>query len=149
MEFSIENKQYLFGLFFLVANKLQYLGDQITGDLTLKQWFLLNMVKHHVKPGSNYNDIAKIMHVTRQNITKMLRILEQKGYVQITPSLVDSRSNSIFLTDKTERYFKTLENSGNFFLDTVFHDISASDLFLLNDSLQKIYLNLHSRKNKE
>jgi len=138
MNQSSEYRQYIFGMIFLLSNKLQVLGDKVTGDLTLKQWLLLNMIKHHVKPSPNYNDIANVMHVTRQNVIKMISILEDKKYILTSVSEDDHRSVSVKLTKKTEQYFNEKEQLGNLFLKHIFQSFSDDELKLFKDIIDKL-----------
>jgi DNA-binding MarR family transcriptional regulator len=75
------NQQFIFGCIFLLANKLQLLGDKVTGEITLKQWFMLNMIQKMDNKLPNYNEIARMIGTSRQNVSKMISVLEKKGMV--------------------------------------------------------------------
>lgn len=123
-----ENQQYIFGSIFLLANKLQFLGDKVTEEITLKQWFLLNIIMQMENKTPNYNDIAKAIGTSRQNVSKMLSVLNKKGMVELHASPSDQRAVYVSLTQKCFDYFSSKENAGNILLDKLFSDISATTI---------------------
>lgn len=123
-----ENQQYIFGYIFLLANKLQMLGDQLTEEITLKQWFLLNMIRNMENRFPNFNDIAEVMGTTRQNVSKTISVLEKKGMVNLHPSPRDQRSIYVELTQKSLKYFHDKEDIGNLFLDRIFSGIDEKEI---------------------
>lgn len=122
-----ENQQFIFGCLFVLSNKLQLLGDKITGELTLKQWFLLNMVKNMKSKSPNLIEIARVIGSSRQNVSKMITILEKKGMVKLQASATDHRAVYITLTQKCSDYFAAMEGAGNRLLDTLFAGIKQAE----------------------
>lgn len=122
-----ENQQFIFGVIFLLANKLQLLGDRVTGEITLKQWLLLNILSQMDEDFPNYNDIAKAVGTSRQNVTKMISALEKKGMVELKPSEVDQRAIYVTLTQKSYDYFSSKNNDGNLLLDKLFNGLSSEE----------------------
>jgi DNA-binding MarR family transcriptional regulator len=122
-----ENQQFIFGSIFLLANKLQLLGDRVTQELTLKQWFLLIIMRQMDNKFPNYNDIAKAVGTSRQNISKMIAVLHKKGMVDLHPSNTDQRAIYVTLTEKCFDYFSSKENAGNMLLDMLFSSTSPAE----------------------
>ena len=137
---ELENKQFIFGCLFLLSNKLQLLGDQVTESLTLKQWLLLNMIKKIGTP-PNLVDISRVMGTSRQNVSKMIGILEKKGMVALMPSPMDQRAVVVVLTEACEDYFASKENAGNELLETLFSDFSVEELQVAAAVLSKLLQN--------
>jgi DNA-binding MarR family transcriptional regulator len=139
-----ESQQFIFGCIFLLANKLQLLGDKVTRELTLKQWFLLNILQQMDNKLPNYNEIANAVGTSRQNVSKMLSVLSDKGMVDLYPSKVDQRAIRVSLTEKALDYFSTKEDDGNNLLEQLFADVNPATLeqtaYLLNHLLQKANL---------
>jgi len=142
MDEILQTKQYIFGSIFLLSNKIQIFGDKITDELTLKQWLLLNMLTHHIKIKPNFNDIAKAVGVTRQNVIKMIHILEKKEFVELHESHEDHRSIEVSLTPKTQKYFHKKQSIGNDFLNILFENLSSDELIILKSSFSKIQHNI-------
>jgi DNA-binding MarR family transcriptional regulator len=113
-----EDQQYIFGCLLLLSNKLQLLGDKITGALTLKQWFLLNMIHNMKQKSPNIIEIARVIGTSRQNVSKMIAILEKKGMVKLDSSEMDHRAVNVTLTQKCFDYFASNESAGSQLLDT-------------------------------
>ncbi|MEG0217871.1 MAG: helix-turn-helix domain-containing protein, partial [Raoultibacter sp.] len=80
-----ENKQYvLFGGVFVLANKLQVVADKRVQWLSTKQWFLLrNLNDLPADPPPTITTLAKETDTSRQNISKMLEVLQRQGYVEL------------------------------------------------------------------
>ncbi|TAH60157.1 MAG: MarR family transcriptional regulator [Gottschalkiaceae bacterium] len=122
------NQQFIFGVIFLLANKLQLLGDKVTDEITLKQWFLLNILAHMNELLPNYNDISKAVGTSRQNVSKMLSALDKKGMVELKPSEIDQRAIYVTLTQKSFEYFESKDNAGNLLLDKLFENFSTAEI---------------------
>lgn len=146
-----ENQQFIFGCIFLLANKLQLLGDKVTQELTLKQWFLLNMMQQMDNKFPNYNDIAKVVGSSRQNVSKMISMLHKKGMVELHQSKTDQRAINVTLTQKCFDYFSSKENVGNILLDKLFSGTSLAQIeqtaTLLGKMLQNTEICINEERN--
>jgi DNA-binding MarR family transcriptional regulator len=84
-------KYLLFGGTFILANKLQFVGDKMVNVLTTKQWFLLlNILELSKEELPTVTSLASVMDTSRQNIAKMLEGLEKEGLVQVKKVLMIS-----------------------------------------------------------
>ena len=119
------NEQNILGCIFLLANKLQLFGDKVAEDITLKQWFLLNTIIQMSERVPNYSDLAKIMGTSRQNVIKMISVLQAKGMVELCPSKNDNRSIYVTLTQKGLHSLSLKEDAGEMFLDKIFEGINS------------------------
>lgn len=146
---DIENQQFIFGSIFVLSNKFQLLGDKITGELTLKQWFLLNMIQNMENKTPNFQEIARMMGYSRQNVSKMVSILERKGMVKLQSSETDHRSVYVTLTQKCLDYFKSKENLGNTLLGTLFKGMVSKEIESLASSLGQLLVNSESALHEE
>lgn len=144
------NQQFIFGIIFLLANKLQLLGDKVTGEITLKQWFLLNILSQMEEEFPNYNDIAGAVGTSRQNVSKMISALNKKGMVELKPSETDQRAIYVTLTQKSLKYFESKDDAGNLLLDKLFAGFSTEETeqiaFLLGRILQNAEICLKEDK---
>lgn len=143
------NQQYIFGVIFLLANKLQLLGDKVTEEITLKQWYLLNILTQMDKKFPNYNDIAKVVGTTRQNVSKMVSVLEKKGMVELKPSETDQRAIYVSLTQKSFDYFSSKDYAGSIFLDKLFNGFSSVETEQLAFLLGRVFQNTEIHLNKD
>lgn len=124
-----ENTKYLlFGGSFVLANKLQFAGDRMVEGLSLKQWFLLrNIMDMSNAPSPTIKQVAIEMDSTRQNITKMLEVMEREGLVKIKRSELDHRNRTVHITKNgMERARLTAENAQDF-LENLYKGINSGE----------------------
>ncbi len=122
---DIPAKNYIFASLFLLANRLQTLGDMVTEEITLKQWLLLIMILNIGKEHPSVTEIARFMGSTRQNTRKMLDVLSAKGYVALRTNPQDKRNLVVSLTPQTFAFFSRFETKGDDFLEQLFYGIDA------------------------
>jgi DNA-binding MarR family transcriptional regulator len=139
-------EQYLFGSILLLANKIQILGDRLIEDISLKQWFLLIMIKNIPTKNPSITDISEYTGSTRQNVKQMLNILEKKGYIQVNKSTADGRALSISLSEKTEDYFEKNEALGDEILDKLFMGIDTGYYDSLINVINILFKNIENYK---
>lgn len=138
----VEQEQIVFGMMFLAANKLQAAGDNFLPEVTVKQWLLLIMVSKMDKKSPSITEIAEFTGNTRQNVKKMVDILEKKNFVCVQKQLGDKRNLSVSLTPKTYDFFSTHEQAGNEFLKRIFQDIPTENLRCTADTFSRLIDNL-------
>lgn len=143
-----DNPKYiLFGGTFVLANKLQAVGDKAATGLSVKQWFLLrNISELPAGPSPSITQIANAMDSTRQNITKMLDVLVRDGYVCIEPDAHDHRSRTVSLTEKAQKYLAAAPMQAQTFFDALYKDIGDSELQAASRVLAKMVQNLEEMR---
>ena len=124
----IERSEHLFGSILLLANRLQTWGDGLVEDITFKQWFLLLLISKMVTPNPTVTEVADFAGTSRQNVKKILSILETKGYVCLNRSGSDARALNVLLTDKTFEYFRTNEDKAANAVIKLFSEVSDEEL---------------------
>lgn len=139
---EIPAREYLFGSIFLLANRLQTLGDGYLEEVTLKQWLLLIMIHVMDKEQPSVTEVADFMGSTRQNVRKMLEVLEGKGYVELSPNSGDRRTLSVALTSRTEQFFARFQAKGDAFLDQLFAEIPPEDLTVTRRTVEALFENM-------
>lgn len=129
MEYSgMEQKQYIFGSVLILNNKLHGMKIAGLGDLTIKQFILLISIRNMENPAPSIQETADILGTTRQNVKKMLEILEREEYVAIRKSKEDRRSFCVSLTDKCFRYFEQHNDAGEKIINLLFDGIKEEDI---------------------
>lgn len=148
MEFiEMETKEYLFGSIFLLANRLQTLGDSFLREITLKQWFLLIMIHNMDRERPSITEVAAFIGSTRQNVRKMLETLAAKGYVCLETNARDKRNLSVSLTEQTYLFFARFDESGTAFLDRFFDGISTLLLESSRQTFEALFENMERMEN--
>ena len=139
---EIPAREYLFGSIFLLANRLQTLGDGYLEEVTLKQWLLLIMIHVMDKEQPSVTEVAVFMGGTRQNVRKMLEVLEGKSFVTLSANSLDRRTLSVALTPKTEQLFVRFQAKGDAFLDRLFDGIPPEDLEATRRTVEALFENM-------
>jgi DNA-binding MarR family transcriptional regulator len=116
-------------LILVLANKLQIVGDGMVAGLSVKQWFLIKTIMDLPSdPPPTITQIVKDTDSTRQNVTKMLEIMERDGLVSIEGNETDRRSRRVRVTEAGHRQAKQVEKNAQGFLKSLFKDITPEDL---------------------
>lgn len=123
-----DNDQYfVFGAIPMCANRLQAIGSKVTQAITFKQWLVLLVVRDMPK-GSSLSQIAEQHGSSHQNVKKLLRGLEDLGYVTLRSSEEDKRSCEVTLTEKGEVDMQRISRVGSLFVGEVFEGIDEKDV---------------------
>ena len=142
MERKLE-EQYIFNSIFMLSNKLQLAGDSLCGDITLKQFLLLIIVKTWAEGSPNMNDLAAMMGCSRQNIKNIILSLEKKKFIKVKENTKDKRSTSIVLTKKSREYLEEHEKQFDNILDELFKDVGENEVILMCNLIDKLYDNVN------
>ena len=146
-----KNPQYiLFGGTFVLANKLQAMGDHIVDGLSTKQWFLLrNTIGLPNDPPPTISRIAREVDSTRQNVTKMLEVLEREGYVMIMKNASDHRSLGVCVTSKGEERMKQAPKLAESFFSRLYEGIAPEDCETAGKVLLQMVANLQKMQEEQ
>lgn len=88
---DLEKKSHIFGSLFILANRVQILGDKVDPVLSIKQWLLIAAIPQFKSGSPTISDIAKMIGSSRQNVKKMALILEKIGFVRLSKDDNDAR----------------------------------------------------------
>ena len=104
----------------------------------MKQWLLLTMISVCPEPHTLSN-IGRLMGCSRQNVKKLITILEKKGYVIITEG--SNNSICVELTNKVNKYSNDI---GKKQIEKNRKKMIISMIILFNSVLSKEVLNMSS-----
>lgn len=140
-----KNKQYvMFGGVFMLANKLQLVADKKIHGLSTKQWFLLrNLSDLPPNPPPTITMLAKETDTSRQNVSKMLGVLQRQGYVALQDNPKDHRSQSVILTDSGAQMLHKVAQEAVPFFTELFSGISEEECTVSADVVIKLIDNLY------
>lgn len=138
-------KAKVFGSFFLLANKLQVIGDKLDPNVTTKQWlFLATLLKN--KDFTGISNFSKSLGYSRQNAKRIAESLEKKGFLKIDTSKEDNRVQNIKMTDYGINHLKSRNSKEKEFIDKLYLGISDEELELLDKTFMKLFKNIESMK---
>jgi DNA-binding MarR family transcriptional regulator len=134
-----EKQKFIFASIFLLANKLQVLGDSYLAneEMTTKQWFLIVIISQFEKPPM-LTEVANLMGSSRQNVKQLALKLQENGFLNIERDKKDGRTLRLKLTEKNQRFWdKKKENDMDFILD-LFKCLSQEEINTMYDVFNKL-----------
>lgn len=138
-----ELQRYIFGEIFLIANKLQTIGDEFLGEVTTKQWFFIVVVSEFFKDKApSISEIANKMGTSRQNVKQIALKLEKKEFITINKDEKDSRILRVSITNKCINYWENRYEKDSEFIKYIFRGMEEKELFQMFNSLDKFYKNI-------
>lgn len=141
-------KHLIHGGIFLLANKMQLVGDRLTGDITSKQWFLLLQISQ-MEATPSLSAIAQEVDSTRQNVTKMLAPLAKKGYVRLTQDPADRRSHCVELTPRCHTRMGEISGVGQGFINRMLDGATPEDIEATGRVFLRMMQNLEEMQTQE
>lgn len=139
---DVKDKAYIFGSIFTLSNKLQILGDKFDRNLTVKQWLLLAGICKSRNDMPTISEVAGLIGNSRQNVKKMVLILEKEGFVTIEKNSNDARAQKIRLTKKCLDYLLQREKRELKFLEQLFEGFQSIEIKDLANGISKLEKNI-------
>lgn len=150
---ELEKQAFIFGTIFVLANKLQILGDAFDENITIKQWLFLTSVAQFKAPPT-LSEAADYIGYSRQNAKRLAVALAQNGFVIISKDQNDARAMRITLTPKSQKYFKDREEREEAFIQELFEGFDTNltnglyqGLYCLEQNIKR--MEKENEKNKE
>lgn len=137
----IEQKAYIFGAIFTLANHIQLLGDKFDKEITTKQWLLIASITKHTSPPT-ISEVAGQIGYSRQNVKKMALILEREGFLVLQRDAKDARILRMLLTEKCRNHFEQREARELEFLGTLFSNFDTNKLLGLYQGMSQLAVNV-------
>lgn len=139
---EMENKEFIFGAVHVLANKIQVVADRSSGDITLKQWFVLIMIFQFKEEAPTLSELSELMGSSRQNVKQIVLKLEAKGYIKIEKDHKDARILRLYLTSDCKKYFEEQEMYGNHFLEMLYKDLNHEEIRQIAIGMAKLVENI-------
>lgn len=128
-------KAELFGTLFVLANRLQVLGDQMDEQISTKQWLLLAVLFKEPAREYTLSRLAELTGSSRQNVKKIAWILEQKGYLSFRKPQEDKRSVLVSPTNACFEHLKSRQGKEERFLQMFYKGFADEDLQAMQKGL--------------
>lgn len=145
---SNDNKGYIFGAIFSLANRLQILGDKLDPKITIKQWLFIAVVMKTEVKDATISKLASLIGYSRQNVKKMAVILEKSGFIEFMKDDSDERILRLRVTPKCYEYFKFRENKEEEFIEKLFDGLSDDIINCLSQGLFSLEKNIIKMENE-
>ena len=144
-----DKQGYIFGQLFILANRIQYLGDQFDEQISLKQWGLLAALSKFEGGSASIGQAATFLGSSGQNVKKMAVILERKGFITIHTDEKDSRSVKLTLTENAIEHAKSREEREGYFLEKLFQGMDENLLEVMCVGLKQLEENIKQMEEDE
>lgn len=112
-------------------------------DLTPEQWFILTRLRED--QGMSQSRLGEKSFKDRHNITRILNLLEKRGYIERRANKKDTRAYRIFLTESGKTIQEELTGTVLNHLRHIYSGISNKDLSHMLKVLKQIVSNIESK----
>lgn len=136
----IDKQKYIFGSIFLLANKLQVLGDQHISErgYTIRQWLLTIAIAQFDNEPPTLSEVAKLLSNSHQNVKQLALKLEKKGFLSIEKDSQDKRIIRLRLTKECLDYWSEREEKDNEFIRDLFKELSEEEIDVICNVFHKL-----------
>ncbi|MCX8130879.1 MAG: MarR family transcriptional regulator [Clostridia bacterium] len=137
----LEKQKYIFGSLFLIANKLQVIGDHYLGkdDISTKQWFLTIMISQFGENPPTLSEVSALMGSSRQNVKQLALKLEEKGFLKIEKDEQDARALRLVMTEKSRVFWEERKHQDYMFVSNLFKDLNEDEINVMCNSFKKLF----------
>jgi len=139
----LEEQGFIFASFFLLANKLQVIGDQHLQSvgLTTKQWFLIAAVQSFATPPT-LSEVSELIGSSRQNVKQLALKLEQKNFLKMVK---DNKALRLVLTDHCHKFWKDRDDIDKKFISEIFSCLSEEEANIISSGFKKIISRINEK----
>ncbi|NFE79582.1 MarR family transcriptional regulator [Clostridium sporogenes] len=145
---NIDKRYHIFGMLFLLSNKLETLGNNFLGELTTKQWFFMLILMNFFKDPPTLSELALEMGTSHQNAKQIAIKLEEKGFLVVRKDTRDKRVLRLTPTDKIEKYVKLREDKDYFFIEKFFKVLTVEEVRNVYEAFTKLLDNIQVIENE-
>lgn len=145
----------IMGFFFIIANKLQAVGDiyMRKDNMTTKQWLLTNIIEQYEEESPILSEVAWEMNTSHQNAKLIALKLEKKGFLSIEKDNIDKRKLRLKLTKKSDNFWEKRGSQDSKLLSQLFSNLTDNEINSLciifpkvHNQIMKIYSALKDSK---
>ncbi len=145
---NIDKRYHIFGMLFLLSNKLETLGNNFLGELTTKQWFFMLILINFFKEPPTLSELALEMGTSHQNAKQIAIKLEKKGFLVVNKDIKDKRVLRLTPTNKIREYVKLREDKDHFFIEKFFNVLTKEEVKSIYESFTKLLDNIQVIENE-
>lgn len=142
-----EDEYMMFGMMFVLGNKLQAIGDSFYEEITSKQWLVILMLEVFGENPPTLNELSDAMGSSHQNTKQIVLKLQAKKYVELYTDEKDKRKMRIRRTSKVDELAKKYEGNQKLFMKQLFSGIDKKKIAITLETLMQFEKNLEGIKN--
>jgi DNA-binding MarR family transcriptional regulator len=103
----------------------------------------------HTGDGVSHKEICKKLELNITTVSRALKRLKEKGYIEEVKDEKDNRVKKIYLTGKAQELKQFVENTKNNLMGVLLKGVSDKELESFMDILKKMYKNAKNEKRKD
>ena len=140
----IRKKLDLFAYFFLIAQRMQYVTDQVfqRDGLTTKQWLVSLAIEQGFEAPPSLSEVADLLSSSHQNIRQIANQLERKGFLEYFRDPDDRRVLRLKLTDKSKEYYDSKSDEHLGYVLDIFDGFNDEEIGDFHDHIMSLYKHL-------
>ena len=146
---GLDPRYAVFGSLFLIATKLETVGNSYLEGITSKQWFLLAVLTTFFEEAPSLGELALAMGTSHQNAKQIALKLERKGFLRLERDASDRRAYRVAVTEYCNEYAKQHKGRDRRLMDELFCNMQKEELREFLRLLLKFYESLENRKGRE
>lgn len=131
----------IYGLLFLLSNRVQTIGDSAITELTTKQWFLLTLLRMMDGYEPTLTELSDVSGSSHQNVKQLVLKLEQKGYVVQKKDDKDSRRLRISATSKSDAFNERYAEISEVLIGKMFRGLTEDEVSATLQTMLKMQEN--------
>lgn len=145
---EMEDRTFVFGSLFVVANRLETLLDRAFApyEITSKQWLLLITIQSLFAEPPTVSQAASAMGSSHQNIKQIARNLERSGFLRLEKDARDARSTRLIPTEACLAFAEETRQAGEQFMQEAFAGVTEGDARGARNTLALLWQNTQRMK---
>ena len=113
-------------------------NDMITGT---NSWIMLYLYKN-IERDVYQRELEEEFGITRSTVSKVVKLMEQKGLIERCPDETDARRLLIRLTDKARGIASEMDSARNELNDRLLRGFEQQDIDILNEYMDRMMRNM-------
>jgi len=143
---KFDDRYTVFGMLFVLGNRLQVIGDKFYDEITAKQWLILLVLDLFGEENPDMNGLSEAVGSSHQNVKQLVLKLEQKGYVELYPDDLDKRKCRVRMTDKYDEIRQKYRDKQIEFMKVLFDGIGPETIKHAAKTMMKLEENMEMMK---
>ena len=139
---GFDNKYMVYGMLFMISNRIQTYGDEQFKDITMKQHFMMIVLSLFGEKSPTLSELADAVGCSYQNIKRMAASLEKNDYVAIVEDEEDRRKRHLVMTDKFLKMGEDNIKMTQTFMEELYSGIAEEELEIMVGILKKLEENV-------
>lgn len=140
----IRKQMDLFAYFFLIAQRMQYVTDQVfqRDGLTTKQWLVSLAIEQGFEYSPSLSEVADMLSSSHQNIRQIANQLEKKGFLEYFKDSNDRRVLRLKTTEKSKEYYESKSHEHLGYVLKIFEGFSEEETRDFHEHIMNLYKHL-------